>query len=77
MAIFFSSLLPQFAYSFPGLLALGAAFCTLTLAWLSAYAVIIARAGHVLRRPRVRRLIDAVTGTALVTLGLRLAATDR
>jgi len=77
MAVFFSSLLPQFAGSFWGFLALGLLFCALTLAWLAAYAAVLARAGDVLRRPRVRRAIDAVTGTALVALGLRLAAADR
>jgi threonine/homoserine/homoserine lactone efflux protein len=77
MAVFFSSLLPQFGSSFAVLLALGLLFCLLTLAWLSAYALAVARAGDVLRRPRVRRAIDAVTGTALVALGVRLATTDR
>jgi threonine/homoserine/homoserine lactone efflux protein len=77
MAVFFSSLLPQFGESFGVLLGLGLLFCALTLTWLSAYALAIARAGDVLRRPRVRRTIDAVTGTALVALGLRLATTDR
>jgi len=37
----------------------------------------VARAGDALRRPRVRRSLDAITGTALVAFGLRLAATDR
>ena len=77
MAVFFSSLLPQFADSFPALLALGLLFCALTMTWLTAYAFALARAGDVLRRPRVRRTIDALTGTALVALGLRLAAADR
>jgi threonine/homoserine/homoserine lactone efflux protein len=77
MAVFFSSLLPQFADSFAGLLALGLLFCALTLAWLCAYAAVLARAGDVLRRPRVRRAIDAVCGTALVALGIRLAAAER
>jgi threonine/homoserine/homoserine lactone efflux protein len=77
MAVFFSSLLPQFADSFPGLLGLGLLFCGLTLAWLSVYAIALARAGDVLRQPRVRRAIDAVTGTVLVALGIRLATTDR
>jgi threonine/homoserine/homoserine lactone efflux protein len=76
-AVFFSSLLPQFGDSFPELLALGALCCALTMAWLTAYAFVIARAGDVLRRPRVRRTIDAVMGTALVALGARLAGTDR
>jgi threonine/homoserine/homoserine lactone efflux protein len=74
MAVFFTSLLPQFGHSFAALLGLGIVFCAMTLAWLSAYAVVIARAGHVLRRPGVRRLIDAVTGALLVAFGLRLAA---
>jgi threonine/homoserine/homoserine lactone efflux protein len=77
MAIFFTSLLPQFASSFAGLLALGVLFCAMTLVWLSAYAGAVARAGQVLRRPAVRRAIDAVTGAILVALGLRLATERR
>jgi threonine/homoserine/homoserine lactone efflux protein len=77
MAVFFSSLLPQFGDSFGVLLGLGLLFCALTLTWLTAYSFAVARAGDVLRRPRVRRSLDAITGTALVALGVRLAATDR
>ena len=76
MAIFFTSLLPQFATSpsFGALLALGLVFCSLTLVWLTAYAFAVAKAGDFLRRSRVRRALDAVTGAVLVALGLRLAA---
>jgi threonine/homoserine/homoserine lactone efflux protein len=77
MAVFFSSLLPQFGDSFPELLGLGALFCALTMTWLSAYAYALALAGDALRRPRVRRTLDAITGTALVALGIRLAAAER
>jgi threonine/homoserine/homoserine lactone efflux protein len=76
MAVFFTSLLPQFGTSFSALLALGLVFCTLTLVWLAAYAVAVAKAGDVLRRPAVKRAFDAVLGVVLVALGLRLA-TDR
>lgn len=77
MAVFFTSLLPQFgAESFAGLLGLGLAFCSMTFAWLTAYAFVVARAGDVLRRPAIRRVFDAVLGAVLVALGLRLA-TDR
>jgi threonine/homoserine/homoserine lactone efflux protein len=69
MAIFFTSLLPQFAHSFGGLLLLGVTFAMMTIAWLS----FIARAGDVLRRPRVRRVVDAVVGAVLVAFGVRLA----
>ena len=72
MLAFFTSLLPQFASSFAGLLALGLTFCAMTLVWLSLYSVVVTKAGALLRRERVRRTIEAVTGTVLIALGLRL-----
>jgi threonine/homoserine/homoserine lactone efflux protein len=81
MAIFFSSLLPQFvapgSSTFTAMLSLGLVFVTMTFIWLSAYAAAIARAGHVLRRPRIRRTFDAVMGAILVAFGLRLAVEQR
>lgn len=77
MAVFFPSLLPQFADTFAGLLALGLLFAAMTLAWLSAYAFAVAKAGDVLRRPRVKRAIDAVVGAVLVAFGVRLASDSR
>ena len=56
---------------------LGLVFFAMTFLWLAAYSAAVDRAGHVLRRPCVRRALDAVTGTVLVALGLRLAAQDR
>ncbi len=73
MAVFFTSLLPQFASSFAGMLALGLMFAALTLSWLSLYALAVAKASGLLRRPQLRRALDAVTGLALVALGLRVA----
>jgi threonine/homoserine/homoserine lactone efflux protein len=73
MAIFFTSLLPQFGTSFATMLVLGLVFCTMTFAWLTAYGIVVARAGDVLRRPRVRRILDAVMGAALAAFGVRLA----
>ena len=77
MAVFFPSLLPQFAHSFAALLTLGLVFAAMTLLWLSAYAVVVARAGDLLLRPRVRRTIDAVVGVVLVVFGVRLASEAR
>ena len=78
MAVFFTSLLPQFGgESFGALLALGLVFCMMTFVWLSAYAAAVAKAGDVLRRPAVRRILDAVVGVVLVGLGLRLASERR
>jgi len=73
MAVFFTSLLPQFAHSFAGLLVLGLVFAGMTATWLSAYAFAVAKAGDVLRRSAVRRVIDAVVGAVLVAFGGRLA----
>jgi threonine/homoserine/homoserine lactone efflux protein len=78
MGVFFLSLLPQFAggahpHAVP-MLALGALFAVMTLVWLAAYCWIVGRAGDVLRRRRPRRAMDAVTGTALIGLSVRLAA---
>jgi threonine/homoserine/homoserine lactone efflux protein len=73
MAVFFTSLLPQFGTAFTTLLALGLCFSLLTGLWLAAYAVAAARARRLLARERFRRAVDAVTGVVLVTLGLRVA----
>jgi threonine/homoserine/homoserine lactone efflux protein len=77
MAIFFTSLLPQFATdtaTFWTMLSLGVVFAAITLVWLSAYAVAVAKAETALRGTSFRRVLDAVTGTVLVAFGLRLAA---
>ena len=76
MAAFFPSLLPQFVSgggAFWPLLALGLVFSLMTLVWLTAYAVAVARAGSALRRPLVRRALDATLGVVLVALGVRVA----
>ena len=77
VAVFFTSLLPQFGASFPALLVLGLVFSSMTLTWLTCYAIAVAKAGDVLRRPPIRRALDAITGAALVALGLRLATERR
>lgn len=81
MAVFFASLLPQFvpagADPFASVLVLGAAFAAMTFVWLAAYAVAVAHAGDVLRRPTVRRTVEGITGSVLLALGLRIAAEGR
>jgi threonine/homoserine/homoserine lactone efflux protein len=77
MAVFFTSLLPQFGEAFTTLLALGLSFSLLTFLWLAAYGAAVARARRLFGRERVRRALDAVTGAVLVALGLRLAAGAR
>jgi RhtB (resistance to homoserine/threonine) family protein len=77
MVVFFIALLPQFTGRHPAfviVLSLGLVLCSLTLAWLSAYAVAVAKAGDFLREARIRRLLDGLTGSVLIVLGLRLAS---
>jgi threonine/homoserine/homoserine lactone efflux protein len=73
IAVFFTGLLPQFGSGFFELWGLGLLFATLTLLWLTPYVFVVAKAGDVLRRARVRRALDTICGTALVAVGVRLA----
>lgn len=81
IAVFFTSLLPQFTphggATFGTLVGHGLIFSALTGAWLTGYAVVVAKAGDVLRRPQVQRLLEGVTGTVLIALGLRVATEQR
>lgn len=81
MAVFFLSLLPQFVQApsgnFAALIPLGLVFCLMTFGWLSIYAFALDRIGPLLQRSRVRRTLDAVTGTVLVAFGFRLATQTR
>jgi threonine/homoserine/homoserine lactone efflux protein len=81
MAVFFTSLLPQFVptsvATFSALLALGVVFAAMTFSWLTIYATAIDKLGDLLRRPALRRIIEGVTGTVLIGLGLRIAVERR
>lgn len=81
IAAFFSSMLPQFAPAgaadFMGLAALGLLFSAMTLLWLTGYALATARMADALRRPRIRRTLDGITGVTLIGLGLKLATEER
>jgi threonine/homoserine/homoserine lactone efflux protein len=73
MAIFFTSLLPQFGESFIALLGHALLFSAMTIAWLA----FVVRVGDALRVPAVRRSVDAITGVVLVGFGARLAVGSR
>lgn len=81
MAMFFSSLLPQFVpageTTIGALFLLGVIFSALTFAWLALYAAVVARAGDFMRRARIRRVIEGAMGAVLVALGVRLASESR
>jgi RhtB (resistance to homoserine/threonine) family protein len=77
IALVFTTLIPQFVDparpAFAQTLLLAAIFICMGLAWLTSYALLVAKVGAALRRPVVRRVLSAVTGTVLTALGVRLA----
>ena len=77
IAVFFTSLLPQFVdaqHAQPqDLLLLGVLFNCLGVVWLLTFASLAAHGRDLLRRPAVKRTLDRVSGVALVGLGVRLA----
>jgi threonine/homoserine/homoserine lactone efflux protein len=81
IALVFTTLIPQFVR--PGeavalqTLLLAAIFICMGLIWLTSYALLVARLGALLKRPGVRRLLNAITGTVLTAFGLRLAFARR
>jgi threonine/homoserine/homoserine lactone efflux protein len=81
IAVFYSTFLPQFiGPGDPALLIsmlLAGVHITLGIAWLSLYAWLLARAVEAFKGSRLRRALDALTGTVLVALGLRLALERR
>ena len=78
IAVFYTGLLPALvpdgAPHAPALLGLVLAHAVLSLAWLAACAAAVTRVAAALRRPRVRRALDAVTGLVLVGFGVRVVA---
>ncbi|GAA5615170.1 threonine efflux protein [Streptomyces platensis] len=71
--VLFLSLLPQFVPAgepaLPRTLLLATMVVAMALVWFPAVALLVDRLGSWLRRPRVTRALEAVTGALLTTLG--------
>ena len=78
VGLFYTTLVPQLVD--PGdpvalvSIAVGVAHAVIGVAWLAGLAMVVDRAGPVLRRPRIQRALSALTGTVLVAFGVRVAA---
>jgi len=59
------------------LLALGAFHCVVGIVWVTTYANLVGRLHVLLTRERVRRWLERATGVVLISLGLRVAFSDR
>jgi RhtB (resistance to homoserine/threonine) family protein len=81
IALVFTTLIPQFVDPDGEVVAqtllLAATFICMGLVWLTSYALLIARVGDVLKRSGVRRVLNAITGSVLTALGIRLALERR
>ncbi len=79
-ALFFVSVLPQFldreAAATPQVLTLGLLDIGLGVLWWGLFVLLTARLSGLMRRSGPRKVLDRVTGTALVGLGGALAATS-
>jgi threonine/homoserine/homoserine lactone efflux protein len=77
IAIFFTSLLPQFVSGHGSallqMLLLGAAFVALNVTWMCSYALAAVRMSNVLSRARVKAAIDRISGLVLIGVAIRLA----
>lgn len=81
MAVFFASVLPQFAEPGAGMLSglalLGVLFAVMTLTWLVIVSSLIFHVGTRFRQSRPGRALQGAMGGILVLLGLRLATEQR
>lgn len=77
MAVFFASVLPQFAPAGRGmwssLMSLALVFSALTFLWLTLYTMTLSIAGRLLRGSRLARVLDGIAGAALIGLGSKIA----
>ena len=77
VAVFYLTFLPQFIDPSGNVLAQSLAFAlahaVMGIAWLSAYAYVLARLSDLFARGGVRRWLERITGTVLIGLGVRLA----
>ena len=77
IGVFYATLLPQFIP--PGApplvtsLLLAGIHAALGIGWLCLYGGLLARAGDLVRRGSVRRVLEGLTGAVLVALGVRVA----
>ncbi len=81
LAVFFLTLLPQFIDSQESAatrsLLLAAVYAGLCLVWLCTFTLLMSRMREALRSPRVVRIVERVTGSVLILVGLRVAVDRR
>ncbi len=81
VGVFYITVLPQFippdGNVLPLTLLLGAIHAVQGMIWLTVIAWAVTKAGRLVRQPRIRRRLEAVTGVVLIGFGLRVALDRR
>jgi len=81
IAVFFTSLIPQFVTPGPSAVAESAAlagiFIAMGLVWLTSYALFASTANEFLRAPTINKVLTVATGCVLIAFGLGLALEPR
>ncbi|MGG7100952.1 LysE family translocator [Rhodococcus sp. 24CO] len=81
IAVFYTSLLPQLVPAGwptgPSLALLVLIHAAISIAWLSAYVVLLSRARSTFEKPKVRQALERVTGTVLLGFGAKIALEAR
>ncbi|MGH3747506.1 MAG: LysE family translocator, partial [Micromonosporaceae bacterium] len=77
VVVFYVTFLPQFVTPGPGATTrtamLAMTFIGLAVAWWICYILLLDKIGRWMRRPRVERVIEGLTGAVLVGLGIKVA----
>ena len=80
LAVFFVALFPQFLRPgspvLPYALGMAATIVAIDIVWFSTLALLVERARGLVA-PRVQRVVERITGSAMVAFGIRLAAEAR
>ena len=77
LGVFFVTFLPQFVSPgqplLPRLLLLGSIFALIGWTWMNIYGIFVTRMRDFITAPRVRQLMERITGVVLLGFGVRLA----
>jgi threonine/homoserine/homoserine lactone efflux protein len=81
IAVFYTSLLPQLVPAGwptgPSLALLVLIHAAISIAWLSAYVMLLSRARSTFEKPKVRQALERITGTVLLGFGAKIALEAR
>ncbi|MFP8641933.1 LysE family translocator [Priestia aryabhattai] len=77
IAVFFLTFLPQFvnpgSHTFMPFLILGITYIVLTVMWYLFYIYLLNQISAFMKKPKIQKVIEGITGTILIGFGIKLA----